>query len=67
MLTLVVLVIIGAAVFVAYKITKKEDVSVKTKVVAPEKVEPIVVKKEAPVKKEAAKKEVKKTSAKKQK
>jgi hypothetical protein len=62
MLTLVVLVMLGAAAFVAYKITKKEDVSVETKVAAPEKIEPIAAKKESP-----AKKEVKKTSAKKQK
>ena len=65
MLTLVVLVIIGAAVFVAYKITKKEHSPVETKVevTAPEKIEPTVTKKESPAKKAPAKK----TSAKKQK
>lgn len=61
MLTLVVLVIIGAAVFVAYKITKKENSTVETKVEAPEKIEPIVTKKEvakkAPAKKPAVKKQ----------
>ena len=63
MLTLVVLVIIGAAVFVAYKITKKENSTVETKVevAAPEKIEPIVTKKEAakkaPAKKPAVKKQ----------
>lgn len=64
MLTLVVLVIIGAAVFVAYKITKKENSTVETKVevAAPEKIEPIVTKKEA-----AKKAPAKKTTAKKQK
>jgi len=70
MLTLVVLVIIGAAVFVAYKITKKEDSSVKTKVEvkAPEKIEPVVVDDEPAVQKEKAKKpQAKKTTAKKQK
>lgn len=56
MLTLVVLVIIGAAAFVAYKIVKKENSSVETKVVAPEKVEPIATKK-APAKKTSAKKQ----------
>ena len=56
MLTLVVLVIIGAAAFVAYKIVKKEDSFVETKVVVPEKVEPIVTKK-APAKKPAVKKQ----------
>lgn len=68
MLTLVILVMIGAAVFVAYKITKKEDVTIETKVVAPEKVEPAVVEEEAPVKKEVVKKApAKKMSAKKEK
>jgi|LakMenE18May11ns_1017448.scaffolds.fasta_scaffold9781045_2 hypothetical protein len=63
MLTLVVLVIIGAAAFVAYKIVKKEDLSIETKVVAPEKIEPIETKKESPAKKSQAKK----TTVKKQK
>ena len=64
MLTLVVLVIIGAAAFVAYKITKKENSTVETKVevVAPEKIEPIVTKKEV-----AKKEPAKKSPAKKQK
>lgn len=58
MLTLVVLVIIGAAAFVAYKIVKKEDSSVETKVevAVPEKIEPIVTKK-APAKKTTVKKQ----------
>jgi hypothetical protein len=65
MLTLLVIVAIVAAAFVAYKITKKENSSVETevKVVAPEKIEPIVTKKESPAKKAS----VKKTTAKKQK
>ena len=63
MLTLVVLVMIGAAAFVAYKIVKKEDSSVETKVAAPEKVEPTITKKESPAKKAPAKK----SSVKKQK
>ncbi len=65
MLTLLVIVAIVAAAFVAYKITKKENSSVETevKVVAPEKIEPIVAKKESPAKKAPAKK----TTAKKQK
>lgn len=56
MLTLLVIVAIVAAAFVAYKITKKENSSVETKVVAPEKVEPIVTKK-APAKKTTVKKQ----------
>jgi hypothetical protein len=65
MLTLLVIVAIVAAAFVAYKITKKENSSVETKVevAAPEKIEPIETKKESPAKKPQAKK----TTVKKQK
>jgi hypothetical protein len=65
MLTLLVIVAIVAAAFIAYKSTKKESSSVETevKVAAPEKIEPIVTKKESPAKKAP----VKKTTVKKQK
>jgi hypothetical protein len=65
MLTLLVIVAIVAAAFIVYKNTKKENSPVETevKVEAPEKIEPIVTKKESPVKKTT----VKKTTVKKQK
>lgn len=65
MVTLLVLAIIGVSIFVAYKITRKEQpaAEVKAEAKAPEKIEPVKVEEKPAAKKEA----VKKTTAKKQK